>query len=49
MQMGRKHQMQTMDQDLLEIYQRGEITYDVAVSNARSRTSSSSDREKVGH
>jgi len=23
MQMGRKHQMQTMDQDLLEIYQRG--------------------------
>ncbi|MCC7083397.1 MAG: PilT/PilU family type 4a pilus ATPase [Pirellulales bacterium] len=35
MQMGRKHQMQTMDQVLLELYQRGDITYDVAVSNAR--------------
>ena len=35
MQTGRKHQMQTMDQTILELYQRGEITYDVAVSNAR--------------
>ena len=35
MQTGRRHQMQTMDQELLELYQRGEITYDVAVSNAR--------------
>ena len=35
MQMGRKHQMQTMDAVLLDLYQRGEITYDVALSNAR--------------
>jgi twitching motility protein PilT len=35
MQTGRKHQMQTMDYALLDLYQRGEITYDVAVSNAR--------------
>jgi twitching motility protein PilT len=34
-QMGRKHKMQAMDQVLLELYQRGEITYDCAVSNAR--------------
>ena len=35
MQTGRKHKMQTMDQVLLDLYQRGEITYDLAVSNAR--------------
>jgi twitching motility protein PilT len=35
MQTGRKHQMQTMDHALLELYQRGEISYDVALSNAR--------------
>jgi twitching motility protein PilT len=35
MQTGRRHQMQAMDQVLLELYQRGEITYDVAISNAR--------------
>jgi twitching motility protein PilT len=35
MQMGRKHQMQTIDGVLLDYYQRGEITYDVAMSNAR--------------
>jgi len=35
MQTGRKHQMQTLDGSLLELYQRGEITYDVAISNAR--------------
>jgi twitching motility protein PilT len=35
MQLGRKHQMQTMDSKLTELYQRGEITYDVALSNAR--------------
>jgi twitching motility protein PilT len=35
MQMGRKHQMQTLDASLLELYQRGEIGYDVAISNAR--------------
>jgi len=35
MQTGRKYQMQTMDQVLLELYQKGEITYDVALSNAR--------------
>jgi twitching motility protein PilT len=34
-QMGRKYQMQTMDSVLLELYQRGEITYDVALSSAR--------------
>jgi twitching motility protein PilT len=34
-QTGRKHQMQTMDNSLLELYQRAEITYDVCVSNAR--------------
>ena len=35
MQMGRKHQMQTLDASLLDLYQRGEISYDVALSNAR--------------
>jgi twitching motility protein PilT len=35
MQMGRKHQMQTLDGSLLELYQRGEISYDIAISNAR--------------
>jgi twitching motility protein PilT len=34
MQTGRKHKMQTMDQVLLEFYQRGDITYDVAITNA---------------
>ncbi len=34
-QMGRKHQMQTMDHVLLDYYQRGEISYDIALSNAR--------------
>ena len=34
-QTGRKHKMQTMDQVLLELYQRGEISYDTAISNAR--------------
>ncbi len=31
MQVGRRHNMQTMDQVLLELYQRGEITYDAAI------------------
>ncbi len=35
MQTGRKYHMQTMDQSLLELYQRGEITYDQAISNCR--------------
>lgn len=35
MQTGRKHQMKTMDQILMELYQAGEITYDTAISNAR--------------
>ncbi len=35
MQTGRKHQMQPMDNSLLELYQRGEITYDTALSHAR--------------
>ncbi|WP_437193903.1 type IV pilus twitching motility protein PilT [Planctomicrobium sp. SH527] len=35
LQTGRKYQMRTMDQSLLELYQKGEITYDVAISNAR--------------
>jgi twitching motility protein PilT len=34
-QTGRKHKMQTMDQVLLELYQRGNISYDTAISNAR--------------
>jgi twitching motility protein PilT len=34
-QMGRKMQMMTMDASLLELYQKGEIAYDVAISNAR--------------
>jgi len=35
MQTGRKLQMQTMDSALLELYQKGEITYDVALSHVR--------------
>jgi twitching motility protein PilT len=35
MQTGRKLQMQTMDAALLDLYQQGEITYDVALSHAR--------------
>ena len=35
MQTGRKLQMQTMDSALLELYQKGEITYDMALSHAR--------------
>ncbi|MBM4091410.1 MAG: PilT/PilU family type 4a pilus ATPase [Planctomycetes bacterium] len=35
MQTGRKHQMQTMDNALLELYQRGEISYDIAITHAR--------------
>ncbi|QDU10705.1 type IV pilus twitching motility protein PilT [Gimesia aquarii] len=34
-QTGRKFQMKTMDQILMELYQSGDITYDVAISNAR--------------
>jgi twitching motility protein PilT len=34
-QTGRKHQMQSMDNSLLDLYGRAEITYDVCVSNAR--------------
>jgi twitching motility protein PilT len=35
MQTGKKHQMQTMDHSLLELYQRGDISYDVALTHAR--------------
>jgi twitching motility protein PilT len=35
MQTGRKYRMQTMDNSLLTLYERGEITYDVAASSAR--------------
>jgi len=35
MQMGKKFKMKTMDSALLELYQRGDITYDMAISNAR--------------
>jgi twitching motility protein PilT len=35
MQTGKKFKMQTMDQSLFDLYQRGEITYDMALSNAR--------------
>jgi twitching motility protein PilT len=34
-QSGRRHGMITMDQMLLDLYQRGEITYDIALANAR--------------
>jgi twitching motility protein PilT len=34
MQTGRRVEMQTMDSALLALYQKGEITYDVAISNA---------------
>ena len=34
-QMGRKVQMMTMDAALLDLYQRGEIAYDVALSSAK--------------
>jgi twitching motility protein PilT len=34
-QAGQKYQMMTMDHCLLDLYQRGEITYDIAVSMAR--------------
>ena len=34
-QTGRKYQMQTMDGSLLDLYQRGDITYDIAMSAAR--------------
>ncbi len=33
MQTGKKHQMQTMDNALLELYQRGEISYDLALTH----------------
>jgi twitching motility protein PilT len=34
-QMGKKLQMATMDSSLLDLYQRGDITYDVALSSAK--------------
>jgi twitching motility protein PilT len=34
MQTGRKHQMHTMDSALLQLYQKGEISYDAALSHA---------------
>lgn len=46
MQTGKKHQMQTMDSSLLELYQKGEITYDVALSNAREPAAF---RQRSGH
>jgi twitching motility protein PilT len=38
LQTGKKAQMQTMDAALLELYQKGEITYDTAMSAARDPT-----------
>ncbi len=35
MQTGKKYQMQTMDNALLELYQRGDITYDAALTRCR--------------
>lgn len=37
-QTGKKYQMQTMDSSLLELYQKGEISYDIALSAARDQT-----------
>lgn len=34
LQTGRKHNMQTMDQVLLDLYQKGEITYDTALTQS---------------
>ena len=34
MQMGRRHKMQTMDQTLLDFYQQGTISYDIAMIHA---------------
>jgi twitching motility protein PilT len=39
MQTGRKYKMQTMDSALAKLYQRGDITYDVALSHAREPSS----------
>ncbi len=36
-QTGRKHGMQSMDSSLLELYRKGEITYDTAASAARDK------------
>jgi twitching motility protein PilT len=47
MQTGRKHNMQTMDQCLLNLYQRGDITYDAAVSHAREPASIRNRTEKA--
>jgi twitching motility protein PilT len=47
MQTGRKHNMQTMDQCLLNLYQRGDITYDIAVSHAREPGTIRNRTEKV--
>jgi len=44
-QMGKKFGMQTMDMALLDLYQRGEITYDTAVSCARDQNAF---RHKLG-
>jgi twitching motility protein PilT len=38
MQTGKKYQMQTMDSSLVALYQKGEISYDTALSNARDRS-----------
>ncbi len=46
MQTGKKFQMQTMDAALLDLYQRGDISYDVALSNARDP---STIRTRSGH
>jgi twitching motility protein PilT len=35
MQTGKKLKMQTMDNDLITLYQKGEITYDTALTNAK--------------
>jgi twitching motility protein PilT len=49
MQTGRKYNMQTMDHCLLSLYQRGEITYDVAISNAREPNTIRSRSSGVSH
>ncbi len=35
MQTGRRHQMQTMDNALVDLYQRGELIYDLALAHCR--------------
>lgn len=49
LQTGRKFKMQTMDASLLDLYQRGEITYDTLITNVRDVEFVRSRIEKTSH